>query len=96
LGGGTATTANKGGGANGARTGTGGVGTANTGGGGGGGSYDGTRQNGGAGGSGVVIIAYPDSFAPLTSIGGTLFYDQPTRSGYRVYRFTSGTGNIQW
>jgi hypothetical protein len=25
-----------------------------------------------------------------------LVYDQPTRSGYRVYRFTSGTGNIQW
>jgi hypothetical protein len=25
-----------------------------------------------------------------------LVYNQPTRSGYRVYRFTSGTGNIQW
>jgi hypothetical protein len=25
-----------------------------------------------------------------------LSYDQPTRSGYRVYRFLSGTGNIQW
>jgi hypothetical protein len=25
-----------------------------------------------------------------------LTYDQPTRSGYRVYRFTAGTGNIQW
>jgi hypothetical protein len=25
-----------------------------------------------------------------------LTYDQPTRSGYRVYRFTAGTGNITW
>jgi hypothetical protein len=25
-----------------------------------------------------------------------LIYDQPTRSGYRVYRFTSGTGTISW
>jgi hypothetical protein len=23
-----------------------------------------------------------------------LTYDQPTRSGYRVYRFTAGTGTI--
>jgi hypothetical protein len=41
-----------------------------------------------------VIIAYPDSFAALTTIGGTLVYDQPTRSGYRVYRFTAGTGTV--
>jgi hypothetical protein len=25
-----------------------------------------------------------------------LVYDQPTRTGYRVYRFTSGTGTITW
>jgi hypothetical protein len=25
-----------------------------------------------------------------------LTYDQPTRTGYRVYRFTAGTGTIQW
>jgi hypothetical protein len=23
-----------------------------------------------------------------------LTYDQPTRSGYRVYRFTAGTGTV--
>jgi hypothetical protein len=66
-------------------------GTANLGGGAGGAGYG---QNGANGGSGVVIIAYPDTFAPLTSIGGTLVYDQPTRSGYRVYRFTAGTGTV--
>jgi hypothetical protein len=25
-----------------------------------------------------------------------LSYDQPTRSGYKVYRFTGGTGTINW
>ena len=70
-------------------------GTANTGGGGGG-----TRDNpsgggpAGNGGSGVVIIAYPDTFPALATIPGTLTYDQPTRSGYRVYRFTSGSGTV--
>jgi hypothetical protein len=45
------------------------------------------------GGSGVLIVAYPNTFPALT-IPGTLTYDQPTRSGYRVYRFTAGTGTI--
>jgi titin len=48
----------------------------------------------GSGGSGVVVIAYPDSLRPLQSIGAGLTYTQPTRSGYRVYRFTGGTGTI--
>jgi hypothetical protein len=72
-------------------------GTANTGGGGGGGNYSGPSAGnpaGGAGGSGVVIIAYPNTFPALTTIPGTLTYDQPTRSGYRVYRFTAGSGTI--
>jgi hypothetical protein len=46
------------------------------------------------GGSGAVIIAYPNTFPALTTIPGTLTYDQPTRSGYRVYRFTAGTGTV--
>jgi hypothetical protein len=25
-----------------------------------------------------------------------LTYTQPTRTGYRVYRFTGGTGTITW
>jgi hypothetical protein len=64
-------------------------------GGGGGGNAGGGAGTGGNGGTGVVIIAYPDSFAvPTISVG--LVYDQPTRSGYRVYRFTSGAGTITW
>ena len=74
-------------------------GLANTGGGGGGGSSAGSLGDqqagaGGAGGSGVVIIAYPDTKPAITTIPGTLTYNQPTRAGYRVYRFTAGTGTI--
>jgi hypothetical protein len=49
---------------------------------------------GGNGGNGVVVIAYPDTKPALATIPGTLTYDQPTRSGYRVYRFTAGTGTV--
>ena len=70
-------------------------GAANTGGGGGGG-YNGAggTTNGGDGGSGVVVIAYANTFPALNNIPVGLAYDQPTRSGYRVYRFTGGTGTI--
>jgi hypothetical protein len=78
-------------------------GTGGTGGGGGIGVQGTSNLGGGAGGdsatftggSGVVIIAYPDTFPAITTISG-LTYDQPTRSGYRVYRFTVGTGTITW
>ena len=46
------------------------------------------------GGSGVIIIAYPSSYPAISNIPGTLTYDQPTRTGYRVYRFTAGSGTI--
>jgi hypothetical protein len=72
-------------------TNTGTSGAANTGSGGGGGRGD--SGTGGSGANGVVVIAYPNSFiAPTISAG--LTYDQPTRSGYRVYRFTAGSGTI--
>ena len=70
-------------------------GSANTGGGGGGGYNGGTgNQNGGAGGSGIVVLAYPDTYPALTDIPGSLTYNQPSRSGYRVYRFTAGSGTV--
>jgi len=72
------------------------AGTVNTGGGGGGAGVGFNSAGfGGAGGSGVVIIAYPDTYKVLT-IGSGLTYDQPTRAGYRVYRFTAGTGTVSW
>jgi hypothetical protein len=45
------------------------------------------------GASGVVVIAYPDTLPALSSISG-LTYDEPSRAGYRVYRFTAGSGTI--
>ena len=67
----------------------------NTGSGGGGGGGEGNNSSyiGGTGSDGVIIIAYPDNH-PAASIGAGLTYDQPTRSGYRVYRFTAGSGTI--
>ncbi len=67
-------------------------GAANTGSGGGG--RGSAQAAGAAGGSGVVIIAYPNNFPALSNIPGTLTYNQPTRSGYRVYRFTAGSGTV--
>jgi len=77
-----------------ASTSRGGNGTDGLGGGGGAGSYYNGGLAGGKGGNGVVIIAYPDTTPAITTIPGTLTYDQPTRAGYRVYRFTAGTGTI--
>jgi len=53
-----------------------------------------TNESGTRGGPGVVIIAYSDTRPAITTIPGTLTYDQPVRTGYRVYRFTAGTGTI--
>lgn len=65
---------------------------ANTGNGGNGGASGG----GSNGGSGIVILAYLSNYGDITTTGN-LVYDQPvTRSGYKVYRFTSGTGTISW
>lgn len=68
---------------------TGDNGTANTGGGGGGGR----SGTGGTGGSGVVVVAYPNTYPDL-AVSSTLTYTQPTREGYKVYKFTAGTGAI--
>ena len=77
------------------RSGVGTNGTDGLGGGGGGGAYAAPNGRlGGNGGSGVVIIAYPSIYPELSSIGVGLTYNQPTRSGFRVYRFTAGTGSI--
>lgn len=46
-----------------------------------------------AGADGIVVIAYPSTQQPLT-VGSGLAYDEPTRAGYRVYRFTGGTGTV--
>jgi hypothetical protein len=61
--------------------------------GGGGRKYSGALGSGGTGGSGIVIIAYPDTFRAATLTN--LTYTEPTRSGYRVYQITaSSAGTI--
>jgi hypothetical protein len=67
-------------------------GTVNTGGG-GGGRY--TSSGGGLGGSGIVIVKYPDTFT-ITNPGGGLTFSTPAAAGgFKITSFTAGTGNIQ-
>ena len=79
-------------------TGIGSPGSTNTGSGGGGSAAGGAFGNS-SGGSGIVIIAYPSAYNNLASISGGLTYtldNGVTRSGYKVYKFTAGTGTISW
>lgn len=62
-------------------------GTANTGNG-GTGHY---QTASGAGGSGIVVLRYPTTFLPASSVTGTPIVTEV--SGYRIYRFT-GSGSI--
>lgn len=67
------------------------AGTTNTGGGGGGSRSNNSTSTGRPGGSGVVIIRYPDSYTAAASTTGS-----PTitvTGGYRYYKFT-GSGSI--
>jgi hypothetical protein len=41
-----------------------------------------------------VILRYADTFADLTTIGGTLVHTKTTNGGYKIYTFTAGTGTV--
>jgi hypothetical protein len=41
-----------------------------------------------------VILRYPDTFANLTSIGGTLVHTLTVTGGFKIYSFTAGTGTV--
>jgi len=73
----------------------GGTASANTGSGGGGGMGNSgpAYTVGGAGGSGVVIIAYSQDFTAAVATTGSPTYSSVSRSGYHVYTFT-GSGSI--
>jgi hypothetical protein len=81
--------------------------TVNTGGGGGGSSFSSGARLGGNGGSGIVIIAYLNNYPDIISFSSGLVVngvtttgsnvpasDIASRSGYKVYKFTAGTGTI--
>lgn len=76
-----------GGGAGGSAGGT--SGTVNTGGGGGGTGNGGTA---GSGGSGIVILKYPDSVT--LTIGAGLTSSTSTAGGFKVTQFTAGTDTV--
>ena len=69
------------------------AGTVNTGSGGGGGAQP-TTSEAGAGGSGVVIIKYPDFYAISVSAG--LNHMTTTSGGYRITQFLAGTGTVSF
>jgi hypothetical protein len=50
---------------------------------------------GGAGGSGIVILKYPDTLT-ISNPGGGLTYSTATAGGFSVTTFTAGTGDVQW
>lgn len=79
-----------GGGGNGNSFSEGTAGLANTGGGGG----AGRMALGMAGGSGVILVRYPDTFADLTSVGAGLTFAKVTSGGFKYYKFTQGTGTV--
>lgn len=52
--------------------------------------------NGGTGGNGAVILKYSDQFSTITNIGVGLTYTLENSGGFRIYKFTAGTGTISW
>jgi hypothetical protein len=51
-------------------------------------------QTGGTGGSGVVILRYPDT--RTITIGAGLTGSTATDGSYKVTTFTAGSGNVSW
>lgn len=76
------------------------AGSTNTGSGGGGNGLNSSgnlQGSSGAGGSGVVIIKYPNTFAISNSGGGLTFTtDSSSVAGYNITTFTAGTGSISF
>jgi hypothetical protein len=53
------------------------------------------NSGGSQGGSGIVILKYPDAYT-ISNPGGGLTYSTSTAGGYKTTTFTAGTGNVQW
>jgi hypothetical protein len=50
---------------------------------------------GGVGGSGIVILRYPDIYT-ISNPGGGLTFSTATVGGEKITTFTAGTGGIQF
>jgi hypothetical protein len=53
------------------------------------------QKAGGAGGSGIVILKYPDTFTITIGVGLTGSTAGPS-GGFKVTTITAGTGNVSW
>jgi hypothetical protein len=42
------------------------------------------------------VISYPNTYPQLASIGGGLTYTYANTGGNNVYKFTAGTGSVNW
>jgi len=71
-----------------------GSGTVNTGGGGGGGGAGSSAATGGAGGSGVVILRYPNTFT--ISVGAGLTSSTTTDGSDKITSFTAGSDTVSF
>jgi Concanavalin A-like lectin/glucanases superfamily len=65
----------------------------NTGGGGGGGSHYNAQNKGGEGGSGIVVVRYPDYYPDL-EISSSLAYQRTTTTSFKIYSFLAGSGTF--
>jgi hypothetical protein len=52
-------------------------------------------ETGGSGGSGVVILKYPENFTITIGAGLTGTTAAPS-GGFKVTTITAGTGNVSW
>lgn len=90
-------TGGQGGGGNANNQAAGSPGTVNTGGGGGGSDNAYAARNGGAGGSGIVILRYSSALTISNPGSGLTFTtDNTTVANTKITTFTAGTGNIQF
>jgi hypothetical protein len=72
------------------------VGSINTGGGGGGGSNTNADKAGKTGGSGVVILKYPNAYTISNPGGGLTMSTAGPSGGFKVTTITQGTGDVEW
>jgi hypothetical protein len=63
--------------------------------GGGGGAGQGSNRQAGNGGSGVVILRYPDAYT-ITVGAGLTGSESAASGGYKRATITAGSGNVSW